>query len=155
MSAQDQKSLVSAPQSGAPIFAPLHREMDRFFAEFGHAARRLDPFAPWPKMEFAETKTSIEVTVEAPGMKEDELSIMIDGDLLTVSGEKKSEIDQKKKNYRLTEREYGAFMRTIRLPHHVDTDAIKAKLKDGVLKITAPKTGPDTSRKIEIQASKA
>jgi len=73
--------------------------------------------------------------------------------VLTVSGEKKAEKTVEEKDYRLSERSYGAFSRSIVLPRSVDADKITAVMKDGVLKISAPKDGQATTRTVAIQAS--
>ena len=86
-----------------------------------------EDFAPssWPgaklidvrcKMNLAETKDGLELTVELPGLEEKDVNIEISDGVLTVSGEKEFESEQKDKNYRMVERGYGSFSRSIELP---------------------------------------
>lgn len=156
MTAHETKSFLPAlSQHATQAFAPLHREIDRVFADFGRNLGAFEVFSQIPKMDFSESKDAIELTVDLPGYKESDVSVTVDGEVLTVTGETKTETEEKTKTYHFTERQHGAFVRSVRLPHRVDADKLKAKLQNGVLKITAPKTGPDTSRKIEIQTAKA
>lgn len=154
MTVQVSRALRAPPASQAEhMFAPLQREISRVFADFGHGA--FDVFAPSLKMDFSETKNAVEIAIELPGIQQDDVSITVDGNMLTISGEKKVETERKDEDYHLTERQWGAFSRSVRLPHQVDGDKIAAELKDGVLKITAPKVGPDTAKRIPVHTAKA
>ena len=156
MTAHDPNALIPAlSQQATQVFAPLHREIDRVFADFGRSISAFDMFGLSPRMDFVEGKDAIELTVEVPGFKESEIEVTLDGGVLTISGEKKSQSEEKTRTYHVTERQHGAFARSVRLPARVDASKLKAKLQDGVLKITAPKGGGDTSRKIEILTAKA
>jgi HSP20 family protein len=134
------------------MFAPLQREFDRMLDDFN---RVLDPNAPArlsPRMNLSETDAEIELTVELPGLDKDGVKIDVVGDRLTISGEKRSERDDKGRDWRLTERSHGAFSRSIELPG-IDASKIEAVMDNGVLKITAPKTPKVQPRPIEIRSS--
>ena len=73
--------------------------------------------------------------------------------VLTIRGEKKAEKEEKDKNYRLVERSYGSFERTLELPDGVNADAIKASIAKGVLKVTVPKPAPAQVKKIDVKAA--
>ena len=73
--------------------------------------------------------------------------------LLTVSGEKRTESERKDKTYSLTERSYGAFSRTVPLPAGIDPAAIKASVAKGVLKVTVPKPAGAKAAKIEVKSA--
>jgi len=78
------------------------------------------------------------VTAELPGLEEKDVEIQVDDDVLTISGEKRSEIDDKDRRY--SERYYGRFERRIALPAEVDEDRANASFRNGVLTVTLPKT---------------
>ena len=132
--------------------APIQREFDRLFDRLS-AWNGADDMALALRMDLAETPDAIELTVELPGMTQDQVKVALEDDVLMISGEKSAEKDVKEKHYRLSERSYGAFSRAIPLPHGVDADKITAVMKNGVLKISAPKDGRDTARPITIQAA--
>ena len=104
-------------------------------------------------MDVSETDMEIEVTAELPGLEEKDVQINLSDNLLTIRGEKKAEKEQKDKNYRLVERSYGSFERTLELPEGVSPDAIKANIANGVLKVTIPKPAPAQAKKIEVKSA--
>jgi HSP20 family protein len=133
----------------------LRREMDRVFDDF-FGPRRWG-LIPWegewtPLMDVAETADQVVVKAEIPGIEPKEIDISLSGDVLTVKGEKKSEREEKKENYHLVERNYGAFSRSVTLPAAVDPDKIEAKYDKGVLTITCPKKEGAKPKQIEIKA---
>ncbi|HAY21302.1 MAG TPA: molecular chaperone [Desulfobacterales bacterium] len=133
----------------------LRREMDRVFEDF-FGPRRWG-LIPWegewtPAMDVAETDEQVVVKAEIPGIEPKEINISLTGDVLTVKGEKKSEREEKKENYHLVERSYGAFSRSVTLPAAVDADKIDAKYEKGVLTITCPKKEAVKPKQIEIKA---
>jgi HSP20 family protein len=81
------------------------------------------------------------------------VQINVADNVLTIRGEKKAEKEQKDKNYRLIERNYGSFERSLELPDGVNADAIQATIEKGVLKVTVPKPAPAQSKKIEVKAA--
>jgi HSP20 family protein len=151
-----QNEVASAKSgNGAPAirrltpFTALQREIDRVFDDFTHW-RGFDPMAFTPSMEVTETDKAIEITTELPGMDEKDVEISIANDVLTIRGEKKAEREEKKKAYRLIERSYGAFERSLALPAGTNADAVTANLSKGVLKITLPKPTAAQAQKIKI-----
>lgn len=144
-----------APVRGvAPFFAPLQREFDRVLADFS-SFDLSDVFGASPRMDMRETEGAVELTVELPGMTEDEIHIDLEDDVLTVSGEKKSSAETHDKGVRMVERRYGSFSRSVRLPGAVKADGIKASLKQGVLTVTAPLDAGAVARKIPIPIKSA
>ncbi len=93
-----------------------------------------------PKVETAEDDKQFEITVELPGVDEKDVAVSVDDGMLTIKGEKKSEREEKKKDYHLTERSYGSFQRSFRLPENAAQDKISADFENGVLKIALPKS---------------
>ncbi len=104
-----------------------------------------------PAVDVYEDKEAVVIEIEAPGMKEEDLKVNLENNTLTISGERKFEKEEKDKNYYRMERSYGAFTRSFLLPDNVDTQKIKAKYKDGVLKLTLPKKAEAKPQNIPIE----
>lgn len=129
-----------------PFFS-LQHEMNRLFDDFfggfalEPAGARKDLFASgMPKIDVSETETEIRVEADLPGLDEKEIEIHFSDNVLTISGEKKSEEEEKKKDFYRMERSYGSFYRAIPIDAEVDSEKIKASLKKGVLSVMLPKT---------------
>ena len=143
----------------AEPFTALQREIDRLFDDF----TRGWPTMGWPtagrtaelmpSMDVAETDKEIEITAELPGLEEKDVQVNVADNVLTIKGEKKSEKEQKDKNYRMFERSYGSFSRTLELPGGINPDDIKASLSNGVLKVIVPKPAPAQVKKVEVKAA--
>lgn len=90
--------------------------------------------------------------MELPGVSLDDIEIDVNDNNLTVQGEKQTEREEKGKTYFFSERTFGAFQRSFKLPSNIEADNITAAFKDGVLTIRVPKAGaaPETSRTIKI-----
>ena len=153
-------------------FADMRREMDRLFnemsADFGLFPHRLKfpsiksipafksvTGAAEPKVDVTENDKAITVTAELPGMEEKDVNVSVGDGYISISGEKKSEKEEKTKGGYLQERSYGSFQRSFRLPNTVNADKITADLAKGVLTVTLPKTAsaavPKT-RKVAVKA---
>lgn len=109
-----------------------------FFGDWGLRPFNSGSFTP--RVNVTEDNENLYVHAEIPGVDKNDIKINIVGDVLTISGEKKSEQKDEKKNYYRIERNYGGFSRSFTLPAEVVTDKIAAEYKDGVLNITLPKT---------------
>ena len=105
-----------------------------------------------PTAEASDSKECYEINLELPGVVEEDVDVSLEGDMLVISGEKKSEREETDKNYYFSERRYGKFYRTFRLPADSIKDKIDAHFSDGVLKVTIPKNGTEGNgkRRIEI-----
>ena len=105
-----------------------------------------------PKLDIAELKDKYEIKAELPGMDEKDINLSVEDGVLSISGEKKSETEDKSKGYYLKECSYGTFSRSIRLPENIADDKIAAKFNKGVLVIDMPKKEPTVTkaRKISI-----
>ena len=164
------------PQSPARIgerdvFGSLRSEIERVFEDFdkglwGFPARwrasfpetlrrpRL-AFALTPSVDMIEKDDMFELTADLPGIDEKNIEVKLSGDALIIKGEREEHKEEKKKDYYISERQFGAFERSLRLPDNVETDKIKAQFKNGVLTIALPKK-PGTQKaekKISISAS--
>lgn len=103
-------------------------------------------------LDVYETDNDIVVTTEVAGVEPKDIDITVNGDVLTIRGEKKEEKveEDKKRNYRRAERWYGSFGRSVTLPSSVDASQIKAKCKDGVLIVSLPKREEEKPKSIKI-----
>ena len=132
----------------------LQSDINRLFDAFMSPLETTETRAVMvPKLDVAELKDKFEIKAELPGMDEKDIELSIDDGLLTISGEKKAETEEKDKGYYLKECSYGTFSRSVRLPDNIADDKIEAKFKKGVLTIDLPKKAitPPKSRKIAIK----
>ncbi len=132
----------------------MRREMDRLWDSFleGRPGRKVEEIAEWlPTLDVSETKNELVVRAEIPGIDTKDIDISLTNDLLTIKGEKKQEKEEKGENYHLVERSYGSFTRAIRLPKEVQGDKISASYKNGILKVTLPKSEEAKKKEIKIK----
>lgn len=138
-----------------PWSGDLRREMERFLDRFADPVWQ--PFemvaGDWaPKLNMSETKDTMLVTAEMPGVDPKEIEIALTGDLLTLKGEKEREAMEKEERYHRVERAYGGFLRSVRLPVAVDGSKVTATFKNGVLVVTLPKTPASKGTMIPVKA---
>ncbi len=137
-------------------FSAMQKEINRMFEDFGRGSfMGLSNADASPRIDMAETDNAIEVTAELPGIDEKDVDVVLRDDLLTIKGEKKSEREEKKKDYHLVERSFGSFARSIRLPFEADSEAVKANFAKGVLKITIAKPAEVKDRTVKIPVRSA
>jgi HSP20 family protein len=132
----------------------MRGEMDRLWDSFFEtgAAKRTGGKETWlPSLDVSETKSDLIVKTELPGINPKEIDISLSEGMLTIKGEKKQEKEEKESDYHLVERSYGSFTRMVRLPKEVKSDKISASFKDGVLKITLPKSEETKKKEIKIK----
>lgn len=120
----------------------MNRLFDDFFGGFGLAPARsletqLERFSP--RLDISENEREIRVTAELPGMDEKDIQVTLDGNVLTISGEKKEEREDKGRHTYRLERSYGTFRRSIPLSAEVNENKVKATFKKGVLSLALPK----------------
>jgi HSP20 family protein len=144
---------VEVPAFASSAFVRLQREIDRMFDDFGRGWDRLATTPAFPKIDVSESDGEIEITAELPGMEQKDIDVSLANDVLTVSGEKRTQSEKKDKDYSVSERSYGAFSRSVALPPGIDPTAIKASVSNGVLKVTAPKPAAAKAAKIEIKSA--
>lgn len=107
-----------------------------------------------PDFDVAETEKAYTITGEIPGMDMKDLDVTLTDGILTVTGGKKQEKEDKGEHYHRVERHYGSFRRSFRIPDNVKPEKSKATYKDGVLKLTLPKTKVAKPKKIEVKGNK-
>jgi HSP20 family protein len=130
----------------------LRREMDRLWERFfGELPRLQLTSAPWtPRLDMSETKDSLTIKAELPGLEAKDVEVSLSGDTFVIKGEKRQEKEEKDEQRHLAERTYGAFSRMMRLPAPVAADKIPATFKNGVLTVTLPKTEEAQQKAIPI-----
>jgi HSP20 family protein len=108
-----------------------------------------------PRLDVSETDKELKIRAELPGVAEEDLSVELDGDLLTIRGEKKVEEEEKDERHHVVERAFGSFMRTIQLPFAPKPDQVQASFENGVLTIAVPKSAEQQgSHRIQLSHGK-
>jgi len=139
---RDQPSVPSRRGEEVSPFLTLHREMNRLFDDvfngFGNTPSLLGRMPAWPSVEVVQSDKDIRVSAELPGLDEKDVEVLVDDDVLTIRGEKRSETQDKER--RFTERTYGRFERVIPLPFAVEEDKAEASFTNGVLTVALPRS---------------
>lgn len=163
---------VKRSQSPADPVTHLHSEIDRLFSEaFRNFPSRsiltdwdnsrvwpeLTSIALKPDLDIKESKNDYTITVEIPGVAREDVNIEINGNALTIRGEKRQEQKEEKENYHCIERSYGSFERMLTLPRDANPDNTDASFKNGVLTIKIERQAAagtkEEGRKIEVKAA--
>jgi HSP20 family protein len=132
----------------APISTRLFEE---FFNEFPFTSSFPSTRENWnPAVDILEKGGDLVLRAELPGMTEKQIELKLEGNTLTLRGERKLENEDKKSNYHRVESFYGSFVRTFRLPDTVDREKISADYKDGILTITMPQKAEVKPREITV-----
>ena len=107
-----------------------------------------------PPLDVVESEKAIEVRLEIPGIEAKDVEVNLQGDILTIRGERKHECEEQRENrYHLREQVYGTFQRAVRLPCHVNPDKVEASARNGVMTITLPKAAEHVGRRITVSVS--
>lgn len=140
---RNQEQTAIQRRSQDPLVT-LQQEMNRFFDDV--FTRPLDMLTfgrqesgHIPSLDVFESESEIIVTVEVPGLEEKDIQVFLTRNMLTISGEKVTEREEKKGQYHRTERECGSFRREVLLPCDVEFAKCEAVFKQGVLTVTLPK----------------
>ena len=164
-----EKASASMPQA-LRTFESLRREVDRLFEDFaggiwrspfGRSFFDIEPvwrtqaMSAMPAVDVTETDKAYEIAAELPGMDEKNIEVKVADGVLTIEGEKQEEKEKKEKDYYLSERSFGSFQRSFKVPNGVDTDKIDATFKNGVLKVILPKSAEaqKAEKKITVKAA--
>lgn len=130
-------------------FRSLWDEMFPFGGRLGSLLAP-EPRAFAPALNVVETEHAFTLTAELPGVSKEDVKITVEDGVLTLSGEKKQEQEEKDASWHRVERSYGAFERSLTLPKGVDGDKAQASYRDGVLTITLPKAEHARPRTLKI-----
>lgn len=139
-------------------FPSIWRDLFNVRNEFDRLFDRLGPegtdFSGWvPTVDVRETNDALLIEAELPGLTPDDVDVRVENGVLTISGEKRREVEKEKDDsYRLVERCYGRFERSFTLPRGVDAEKVSAEFSNGVLTVSLPKAETAKPRKIEIKA---
>jgi HSP20 family protein len=128
-------------------FLTLHREMNRLFDDAFRSFDVPSVFGSqhsWPKIEVSEGETETRITAELPGMDEKDVEILLADGVVTIRGEKKSEVEDKDRQF--SERFYGRFERRIPVGGDVDQEQVTASFKNGVLSVAVPRPASAQAR---------
>jgi HSP20 family protein len=138
----------------------IQNEMNRLFNTFfespvGHG-NGPQTLRRWiPAMDLVETNEDFVLRADLPGLSEGDVNIELEDNVLTVSGERKSEHEERKEGYYRVERASGSFSRSLTLPEGVDPEAVKASFDRGVLEVRIPKPEAKKPRKVAISVGDA
>lgn len=164
----NDKQEVAVKKSGGERKGEMQRytapfeQMERMFEDFFQRRFFAPSWMPRLKLpEFADVSASVDmfeegedlvIKADIPGMKKDEISIDFADDVVTISGEKKTEERTERKDYYCVERSFGSFSRKLQLPVEIQIDKTRASFKDGVLEIRMPKSeeAKKKARKIAV-----
>jgi HSP20 family protein len=131
-------------------FSDLQEDINKLFDLSSDRLRGEGAIIWSPSLDVYEEKDELVVKADLPGLKQDEIDIAIQGDVLTLKGERKQETEVKEKGYYRCERCYGSFQRSVALPYPVDQGKVKATYKGGVLEVRLPKSEEARQKKIKI-----
>ncbi len=110
--------------------------------------------ADWmPSVDISETDSSYVIKGEIPGVKKEDVKVIIQDGMLTIQGERKQEKEEKNTKFHRVECSYGSFVRSFRMPDDADESSVKAEFKDGMLNVTLSKSAKAKPRSIEVSVS--
>jgi len=104
-----------------------------------------------PSLDLSETPETVDVRMDAPGLKPENIDIRVEGNLLTVTGRREEQKEEKNRTYHRIERATGTFSRTVTLPSEVDAAKVEAQYRDGVLTVMMPKSTKAHTQKITVK----
>jgi HSP20 family protein len=159
--------MITSRANGPDLFDELRSEMNRIFnRQFDQPAGAknkagdldlsvADEFAVTPSLDVVETDTALEITIDVPGVKEEDVTVELEGNLLKVNGNRSHENTEENKSYRIVERSSGSFKRVLRLPFEPEDESVSAELESGVLTLCIAKPPQESTqaRRISVSAS--
>lgn len=131
----------------------LQNRVSRLFDEqYGDREESLTAGAFVPPVDIYEDEQSIQLKLEVPGIEEKDLEVKVENNVLTISGERKFEKEEKEENFRRVERRYGSFTRSFTLPNTVNPEDVSADYNHGVLKIRLGKRAEAKPKQIKVNS---
>ncbi len=133
----------------------MQNEMNRLFNSFFDSPTPSNGGQPvmrrWiPAMDVAQTDDHFVLRADLPGLSENDVNIELEDNVLTISGQRRAEHEQRKEGYYRMERASGSFSRSVTLPEGVNADGIEASFESGVLEVRIPKPEQHKPRKVQI-----
>lgn len=158
------RALTNASYDGAGSLTPIQEELnglfERFFERFerpfmGSALTPIGAAFASPQLDISETDKAVTISIDLPGMSEDDVDVTLTGDVLTVRGERKQERENKDGGMFVHERSFGSFYRTVPLPPGLETEKAEASFKNGVLDVKLPKSekARNLTKRIKVKAA--
>ena len=150
------KKQVNEGREISPYISGFRTEVDKLFEKFfgDNTALASEGWSAWsgftPSLDVSETEKEILVRVEIPGVDPKDLDINLSGHILTLSGEKKEEKEDKGRDFYHSERRFGSFRRSVELPETADLESINAEHTAGMLKIHIAKMAGSAPKKISV-----
>ncbi|HXG93199.1 MAG TPA: Hsp20/alpha crystallin family protein [Blastocatellia bacterium] len=131
----------------------LQRGINQLFDEsFGKTLREEAALSAWtPAVDVYEDENAFLIKVELPEVSREDVKVNLDDNTLSITGERRLENEEKRDGYHRVERAYGQFYRSFTLPSNVNTEAINAQFKDGVLRLSIPKKEEAKPKQIEVK----
>ena len=131
----------------------IREELQDMYSQFVGDGGSLLPWSGYlPSLDLVETDTALEVRMDVPGVKPEDIDVQLSGNLLTIAGKRSEEKEENGKTYHRVERSYGSFSRSLTLPCNVKDEKVDAKIEGGVLRVTLQKTDDAKTRKIKVQS---
>lgn len=132
----------------------LQEQVNRLFDSNFPARGDNSALTTWaPAVDIHETENELVLKADIPGISEKELDVRVENNMLTIRGERKFEQEVKEDNYLRVERTYGSFSRSFSLPNTVNTEAIKAEYKNGVLTVELPKRAESKPKQVKVNVT--
>lgn len=132
----------------------LQNRVNRLFTDTRASGLEEDPFQSFsPAVDIFERGDNLILSAELPGVRREELDLKVEGNVLTIRGERVRDKTIQEEQYHRVERSYGTFSRSFTLPSTVDAARIQARFKDGILEVTLPKAEDAKPKKIDVQVS--
>jgi len=131
---------------------PFSQEVNRLFNTLFDVSDRSGAERWVPAMDLTEADDHFVLRADLPGIGEDDVSIEIQDNTLTISGERKAETEERHRGWYRVERSFGRFSRSLSLPEGVDPDAVSAEFDKGVLEVRVPKPEARKPRRVAIKA---
>jgi HSP20 family protein len=162
MTPQKATDRAVKPDRPTDLFEAMRDEMNRMFGrlEVGFGGwpslmRSSGKDLVVPEMDLKESSNAVTISVDLPGVAEKDVTLTLSDGILTIKGEKRHEREETKENYHLSERSFGTFERSVRLPKSVDEAKVEATFDKGVLRVVAAKRpeAAKAERTIAIRAS--
>lgn len=130
----------------------VNNDLNNFFEDFfDNRLGERDEMQISPRVNIEENENEWTISAELPGVTKDDIKVNFQDGILTLSGEKKLEKEEKDKNYHRIERSYGKFSRSLRITNSIVVDKIDAQFKDGILSITLPKAEEAKPKLIDVK----
>ena len=135
-------------------FSTLQEQVNRVFNESFRNQGDESALTTWaPPVDIYETPNELVVKADLPDVNEKEIDVRVENNLLTIRGERKVEKSVSEENFLRVERTYGAFSRSFSLPNTVNSEAIGADYKNGVLTVTLPKREESKPRQVKVDVT--